>query len=190
MILDFTSVLCGGLIASMVVAFWRSGFPGSHRAGSDMDSSSPAPNEEACSGGVSERIFSQEDHQFITRDAPWLQQEFVRERRQLALQWIAQTRDSLRTIMWLHKVAARMNAEASPKLEFRLALNYGTFLALAAVAEFHIWLRGPFASQGLVARLIVAGNRMRSCSEVLLETIDPVVLREIRAGRIGQIRPS
>jgi len=135
-------------------------------------------------------IFSQVDLDFILKEAPSLRQQLLRERRGVALSWIAQRRDAASAVMRFHRLVARTNVALSPGLEFKLAANYFVFLAACTLAEFLVWLRGPFASPKVVASLIAVGDRMRSLSGALLGGLDPVFLEEIRNRRAGQSQVS
>ena len=139
---------------------------------------------------LGDRIFSQVDLEFILKEAPLLRKKLLRERRDIALLWIAQRKDAARAVMRLHRAVARANIAISPALEFKLAANYFVFLAACTLAESLVWLRGPLASRKLVSRLITAGDRMRAISEALLESLDPVLLEEIRNRRAGQSQAS
>ena len=136
------------------------------------------------------RIFSQADLEFILKEAPSLRQKLLRERRGIALLWIAQRKDAARAVMRLHRAVARANIAISPALEFKLAANYFVFLAACTLAESLVWLRGPFASRKVVSSLIAVGDRMRSLSGELLGGLDPVLLEEIRNRRAGQSQAS
>ena len=187
--MQMSLILIGlGLVAFLIIAFQRSKVRTPQESMGTFMLTYSAAAEHLRFERISEGIFSQADLQFILKDAPELRGEFVRERRALALQWIAQTRNSLRAIMWVHRISARENSDVSPELELKLALNYGSFLAIAALAETYIWLRGPFASRKLVAGLVGAGNRIRSCSETLLGSIDPLILERMGAGQPGGTR--
>lgn len=139
---------------------------------------------------LGDRIFSQVDLEFILKEAPSLRQQLVRERRGIALLWIAQRKDAARAVIHFHRLVARANIALSPVVEFKLAANYFVFLATCALAECLVWLRGPFASRKVVSSLIAVGDRMRSLSEALLGGLDPVLLEEIRNRRAGQSQAS
>ena len=128
--------------------------------------------------------------EFLLKEAPSLRQKLLRERRGIALSWIAQKKDAARAVMRLHRAVARTNVALSPGLEFKLAANYFVFLAACGLAEFLVWLRGPFASRKVVSSLITVGDRMRSLSGELLGGLDPVFLEEIRNRRAGQSQAS
>ena len=139
---------------------------------------------------LGDRILSQVDLEFISKKAPSLRKEFTRERRRIALSWIAQRRDDAGAVMRLHRAVARVNIALSPGYEFKLAANYFVFVAACTLAECLVWLRGPFVSSKVVSSLITAGDRMRSFSETFLGGLDPALLEEIRNRRAGQSQAS
>jgi len=124
------------------------------------------------------------------KEAPSLRQTLLRERRGIALLWIAQRKDAARAVIRFHRLVARANIALSPVVEFKLAANYLIFLAACALAECLVWLRGPFASRKVVSSLIAVGDRMQSLSGALLGGLDPVLLEEIRNRRAGQSQAS
>ena len=174
-----------GLLGLLVAVFSRMGthFP------SDVD---PAANavwfrgEAALSSQrVGRRIFSREDFDFVLREAPWLRKELLRERRALALSWLAQRRNSVRCILQVYPAAARASKNLVPANELKLALNYFAFIVICAVAEGVIWLRGPFTASRMISSIIVVGDRMRSFSEGSLKTLDPALLERLQGRELN-----
>ena len=137
---------------------------------------------------MGERIFSQLDLDFVMKDAPLLRRRLVRERRSVALCWIAQRKAAATAIMRYHQLAARSNADLSPGLEIKLAANYLGLLAACRLAQFVVLLRGPFTSGKMASGIIAVGERMTSMSYALLGTLDAGSLDEMRNGPAGTIR--
>jgi len=178
------------LLGFLIFLFSRMGSHSQDEADQNAAASLLAADAALWAQRLGERIFSQVDLEFILKESPSLRQKLLRERRGIALLWIARRKDAARAVMRLHRLVARTNVALSPGLEFKLAANYFVFLAACGLAEFLVWLRGPFASRKVVSSLITVGDRMRSLSEALLGSLDPVLLEEIRNRRAGQSQAS
>ena len=174
-----------GLLGLLLVLFLRMGAQPQDRTDAAAATAWLAADAALWAQRLGERIFSQVDLEFILKEAPSLRQKLLRERRGIALSWIAQKKDAARAVMRLHRAVARTNVALSPGLEFKLAANYFVFLAACGLAEFLVWLRGPFASRKVVSSLIAVGDRMQSLSGALLGGLDPVLLEDIRNRRVG-----
>ena len=179
-----------GFLGFLLILFLRIGAHSQDKADPTAATSLLAADAALWAQQLGDRIFSQADLEFLLKEAPSLRQKLLRERRGIALSWIAQKKDAARAVMRLHRAVARTNVALSPGLEFKLAANYFVFLAACGLAEFLVWLRGPFASRKVVSSLIAVGDRMRSLSEALLGSLDPVLLEEIRNRRAGQSQAS
>jgi len=100
---------------------------------------------------LAERIFAGEDWDFVASQArPEAQQAFLQERKRMALAWLRQTRQQVGRLMRFHLRAVRRNARLAPAVELRLTAHYLVFLMVYQVLSSLIWLRGPFAIQGMV----------------------------------------
>ena len=179
-----------GLLGLLLVLFLRMGAQPQDRTDAAAATALLAADAALWAQQLGDRIFSQVDLEFILKEAPLLRKKLLRERRDIALLWIAQRKDAARAVMRLHRAVARANIAISPALEFKLAANYFVFLAACTLAESLVWLRGPFASRKVVSSLIAVGDRMRSLSGELLGGLDPVLLEEIRNRRAGQSQAS
>ena len=179
-----------GLLGFLIFLFSRMGSHSQDKADPTAAASLFAADAALLAKQLGDRIFSQVDLEFILKEAPSLRQKLLRERRGIALSWIAQRRDAARAVMRLHRAVARTNVALSPGLEFKLAANYFVFLAACTLTEFLVWLRGPFASRKVVSSLIAVGDRMRSFSEALLGGLDPVLFGKIKNRQAGQSQAS
>jgi hypothetical protein len=176
---------CLGLMGLVIFLYTR---VGAH-CRSQADSTLPSLLEAGAtlsSLRLAERIFSQVDLEFILREPPSIQQELLRERRDIALFWIRQSRNAARAIMRFHRLISRTQAALRPELEFRLAANYVALLAACLLAELSVRLWGPSVSRKIIPRLLATGDRMRLVSEALLGNFDPGFLEEVPNSQSGQ----
>lgn len=125
-----------------------------------------------------ERIFAQEDLDFVLGYAPEMRQVFLCERRTIALFWLRRIRNIVAQILDLHRGAARSNASLSPSLEIRFAMSYLAFLLTYQTVHSLIWLRGPFAARSLGAHVIGTAERVSYVWAGLGESLDPALLKK------------
>ena len=154
-----------GLLGLLRVLFLRIGSQPQDRTDAAAATALLAADAALWAQQLGDRIFSPVDLEFILKEAPSLRQTLLRERRGIALLWIAQRKDAARAVIRFHRLVARANIALSPVVEFKLAANYLIFLAACALAECLVWLRGPFASRKVGSSLIAAGERMRPLSQ-------------------------
>ena len=104
------------------------------------------------SGELADRIFAQGDMDFILREAPLLKRMFLQERTRVATMWLKDMRICMGQIFQLYRMATRKNAALEFWTELRIARDYFTFLFMASSLQALIYLLGPFAVRGMVAR--------------------------------------
>ena len=124
--------------------------------------------------GLVDRIFARQDFEFVASSTPRQVQElFLRERKKVAACWARQVRAGVLRLMNFHLGQARFYAQLSLATEMKLAVNFAALLLACRVMQFALYLGGPFAAPGIVARTV--GNAARLCetSEKSLAFLDP-----------------
>lgn len=123
------------------------------------------------------RIFADEDMGFITRiGTPDVQRFFLRERRDLAIQWLRMTRKQVARLMDLHLKLAGYTYEPSPRFEFKLVVSYWWFVISCKALLVLFWLRGPFEAVRIVRYTLAMAENFSSSFSIRLEKTDPVKL--------------
>jgi hypothetical protein len=129
---------------------------------------------------LAERIFAQEDWDYVAQQAPpEVRRAFLRERKTLALAWLRQTRLHVGILMRFHRRAVRGNARLSPAMEAGLTAHYLVFLMLYQVLCGLVWLRGPFWVQGMVGYAGGVAQEMSYLCGRLLASLDPESLGRV-----------
>lgn len=119
---------------------------------------------------VLERVFGQEDWDFVRRKAPrQVQEKFLRERRGIALFWIAQVRDQAKTAMRLHLTRVRGSDEVQPFGELTLAMHYLAFRAACGFIAAVLWIIGPMALRSMVAQVVNLSDNLRALLDVAIK---------------------
>jgi hypothetical protein len=114
---------------------------------------------------LGERIFADCDWQFVCGIGnAGIQEEFLRNRKSLALSWVRQTRFATSKIMDRHRQAARASLTLRPLTEFGLALHYFSFLTTCGILTALIYLRGPFAAKSVVASAFALADQVYAMS--------------------------
>lgn len=174
-----------GLVFLIVLLLWSRRSPGvvaARRELPDVEQALEAAQVELPPRALVVRIFSAQDWGFVSSQAPPpVRRTFLRERRDLALSWLHQTRTQIRQLMKLHVRAARGSARLSPASEVRLASQYVLFLLTCDLLRYLIWLRGPFFVQGAAGYASRVAEQLSYLSGSLLVNLDPALVRQIRA---------
>jgi len=128
-----------------------------------------------------ERIFAVQDWDFVSSQTlPPIRRVFLQGRRAVALSWLARTRKQAARLMNFHVRAVRRNANLSPAVEIRLAINYLLFLLVCQVLLGFIWVGGPFRARRMVGYTLGAAEQLWLISGQLLARVDPARLGKIK----------
>ncbi len=120
-----------------------------------------------------ERIFSNEDLEFISRSAtPGVQRLFLNERRALAIQWLRKTQKQVAQLMDLHLRLAGYTREPSPRFELKLAAKYAIFFLVSNMLLLLLWLRGPFKTRRVVGYTVGVAGYFCTVFSVRLESVN------------------
>ena len=116
---------------------------------------------------VVERIFGNEDWNFLRHRVPSeIRRSFLKQRREMAFCWLTLIRVKAKGAMHHHLACARSFQSLEPVLECRVAINYLAFQLSCALLAGLLWLRGPVALRGAVARAYELCERLRALTEV------------------------
>jgi len=127
------------------------------------------------------RIFSNEDMEFVSQAGTGdVQRFFLRERKNLAIQWVRMTQKQVAHLMDLHLKLASYTYEPSPKFEFKFTINYVSFILVSNVLLVFLWMCGPFQAVRIVAYTLRVAEYFCSAFSLRIENIDPVKLSSVR----------
>jgi hypothetical protein len=128
---------------------------------------------ELLAAGFLERIFSQQDLNYITSSTPVaVQKIFVNERRQIARSWIAGIRRCVGTLMLFHISQSRHYARLKLSTEIALAANFGALSLACWFLELALYWAGPFPVLRIFERASLAASRICTASEKSLSFIN------------------
>lgn len=131
------------------------------------------------------RIFAREDMELISRSATLdVQRFFLKERKTLAIQWLRMTQKRVTHLMNIHTRLAGCANEPSPTLEFKLAVDYLSFMAASNVLLVLLWCRGPFDAVRLVGYTVRAAQYFCFVFSLRLEKTDPLRVGSARQARL------
>jgi len=109
---------------------------------------------------LADRIFAQDDWDFVCRESPSVEQVFLQERKKVALLWLKEARICVRRIFHFYRIAVRGNAALEFWTELRIAGNYFMFLLMVSSVQSLIYLRGPFYTHGMIMSMFGAADRV------------------------------
>lgn len=105
---------------------------------------------QGCPAEIAERIFSDEDRNFIEElKSASVERLFGKERKKVALLWVRQTAAVIRRVMREHTEAARRSADVQLGTELRLLAQYAGSMAVCGALLVLIQLAGPLWLHGL-----------------------------------------
>jgi len=130
------------------------------------------------------RIFATDDMEFIARTGSLeVQRFFVKERQSLAARWIRLTQKQVAQLMGIHLKLASYTYDPSPRVEFRLAVNYLCFVVVSNALLMLLWVRGPFNAVRIVGYMLGVAEYFCSVFSVRLEKTNPVKLGPAHVAR-------
>lgn len=133
---------------------------------------------------ATKRIFAIDDMEFIARHGTLeVLHLFVKERQLLAVRWLRLTQKQVAQLMDIHLKLASYTFEPSPRFEFRLTINYVSFVVVSNVLLTLLWLRGPFNTVRIVGYTLAVTDYFCSVFSLRLEKTDPVKLGAARLSR-------
>ena len=136
----------------------------------DEDLAIPSAHSEYHRKEQLDRIFGDEDWEFIRRSTSRrVQQLFLKERKGIALSWLSRLRSEARTGMHLHVARVRASQELAPLAELRLAIDYYAFQAKCGLIAAILLLGGPMALRNMVGQAESLSNNLRGMLEAALK---------------------
>lgn len=121
-----------------------------------------------------ERIFAQEDLEYVVSHAPpAVHKLFLDERKQLALSWARQVRAAILHLRRFHLGKARQYAGLEWRTEIELAIDFALLLLAGRILELAIYWRGPYAAGRMVGATTLAATRICAISEKALAFLNP-----------------
>jgi hypothetical protein len=127
------------------------------------------------------RIFADEDMEFISRGGtPHVQRFFLKERKELAIQWVRMTKRDIAHLMNLHLKLASYTYDPNPTFEFGLTANYLCFVLVSKALLILLWARGPFEAARIVGYTLRKAEHFCSVFSLRLEETDPQKLGAAR----------
>lgn len=126
--------------------------------------------------GLVERIFANEDLDFVSSmNAPSLRELFLRERKKMALCWIAHLRTRVLSLRRFYSGQSRHYAQLDFRTELTLALNFASLLMACRILQVLFYLRGPYAAPRMVGHAISVADKVCVISERSLSFLTPSV---------------
>ena len=128
-----------------------------------------------------ERAVSSRDWEFVRENAPPTTRKlFWRERRQIALGLIRQTRHHVKTILNLHKSVALRSASLSLKSEATLTLSYIRFEIYSSMLWVLVFTLGQFTAGRILENVFAGARGLTLDFGRILADLDPEHLEDIR----------
>ena len=123
-------------------------------AGEWMTSESGGCRDVLPIGDIASRIFSREDREFVLRlGSPGLRSMYQKERREVALLWVARVSRAVGNIMQEHKLASRYSRNLDAGTEAKLAIQHARFRLFCVLLGLLIRIFGPHALGDLAAHV-------------------------------------
>jgi hypothetical protein len=106
------------------------------------------------------RVFAREDLIFVSSiGSKSIRRSFLRERKRVALRWVAQVRQQVSNLKRFHSGRSRFYAQLDLRTEIELALSFASLLFVCRLLQALFYIRGPFAAPRVVgAAMGVAGS--------------------------------
>jgi hypothetical protein len=113
-----------------------------------------------------ERVFAREDLEFVSSvGSGKIRQRFLRERKEVALCWVAQVRKHVLSLRQFHCGRSRFYAQLDLRTEIELALRFASLLLACRFLEAIFYVRGPLAAPWFVSKAIGAAGDVCVASE-------------------------
>jgi len=145
--IGFATLLAGTLFL-MLAAIALNGWLASRNAPSASAAGQPAPVP--FPSEFLPKVFSVRDWDFVCElNSAALKKLFIRERKRVALTWVAETSALLTLVMRSHALAARHSSNLNPVTELKILAHYLSLLVLCGVLSLSIRVVGPVRLGGL-----------------------------------------
>jgi hypothetical protein len=113
------------------------------------------------SRALMDRIFAEDDLSFVAAEGSRLiRKQFLKDRRNLALAWLSQTRREATRILGFHLRAVRTDAFLRPSVELQLVLHTVLFFAVYALLWCLVSGYGAFWARGFIRDVVTLAGRL------------------------------
>ncbi|MGB0034851.1 MAG: hypothetical protein WBP79_05190 [Candidatus Acidiferrales bacterium] len=121
-----------------------------------------------------ERIFAEQDRDYIASSVPLSVQElFIEERRKIAFSWVRQVRSGILSLRSFHRSQARFYARMTFGTEIELALHFAALLAFCRTLQVVLYFGGPYAAPKMVGKTVGIAEGLCRASEKSLAFMKP-----------------
>ncbi len=121
-----------------------------------------------------ERLYDREDAEYVMKVAPReVQQQFMAERKRIAIAWIERVREEIRELWHFHLRESRHHEAMSIRSEMALAFDFYSLLMACWVLQLAVRVRGPYEVAGAVRTTMAAAARVCAASERSLGMLTP-----------------
>jgi hypothetical protein len=113
-----------------------------------------------------DRVFAEDDlHFVVSTTGAKVRELFLRERKRIALFWVAQVRKEVLSLKQFHSGQSRLYARLDVRTEIALALSFARLLILCRVLQATFYVGGAYAAPRVVGIAITAAGRVCTVSE-------------------------
>lgn len=135
------------------------------------------------------RILAAEDMEFVSRvGKPVVARFFLKERSDLATQWLRSTRAQVTSLMTLHLKLASYTYQPNPQFEFKLTVSYLWFMFVSYVLQLSFRLSGPFETVKMIRYTLDMTEYFCSAFSLRLERINAAKLGPRKGPRLHLTR--
>lgn len=121
-----------------------------------------------------QRIFARDDLEFVNSTCPEeIRRLFLRERKRIALSWVAQLRKQVLSLRASHSRQSRRSSHLDARTEIALALNFLSLLLICRVLQLTFFVSDPYAVPTIVRKAIGAAGDVCAASERSLAFLGP-----------------
>jgi hypothetical protein len=115
-----------------------------------------------------QHVFSSSDWHFVRSvESLYVRKLFLRERKAVALKWVAETAAALNIVMREHALAARQSTNLNPVTELTLFARYLSLLLLCGLMSIAIRIAGPIPLGGVAQLTQEAFEHMAQSQRLL-----------------------
>jgi hypothetical protein len=154
------------LLGSLVSLALRGKAEGGAAALVDAQQALDSLQTELLAPGITARIFSKEDLDFVqSQSTSSVEALFLSERKRVAVMWIDRVREQISLLRRLHLGSARYYSRLSVKTEFALAVDFAVLLVSCRALKVAFVLGGPYAAPGMAGAVNEAACRVCDVSK-------------------------
>lgn len=127
-----------------------------------------------------ERFFARSDFEYVLSSAPAaIHRQFLEERKRIALSWVNQVRQQLKSLQDFHFGHSRHFVRLSLSSEIGFACEFVILRMECRALNLLFYLRGPYRAPRLAAKLAAAAAQLCATSEISLAFLNAAESRVI-----------